>query len=168
MGSGAEEKPSEAPEGGHAMSRLMSPRLWKPAGWGIAGTAFAGAWLVHGGHGWTLALMVEVVTIAWVVTAYIQGGRRTEEGTLASERDERQRFIGLRSRALAGSVAMLAAFVGVTVAVAVRGSWWWPCAVILGLTGLAYLQGLSRFGVGEEGPAEEEQEGYQPPSPVRP
>ena len=63
----------------------------------------------------------------------------------------------MRSRALAGTVAMLAAFIGLTVAVAVRGAWWWPCAAILAVTGFAYLYGLSRFGVGEEGPAEDEE-----------
>jgi hypothetical protein len=60
------------------------------------------------------------------------------------------------------------AFVGLTVAVAVRASWWWPCAVILGLAGFAYLYGLSRFGVAEEAPAEDDDAnpGYEAQSTV--
>ena len=101
--------------------------------------------------------------LARAIATYIQGGRNTEDGALAaSRRDERQQLINMRSRALAGNVAMLAAFLGVTVAIAIRATWWWPCAIILAVTGFAYLYGLSQFGVGEEGPAEDEE--YRAPS----
>jgi hypothetical protein len=116
----------------------------------VGGTAFAAAWL-------------------------IRGGQDTEEGALAaSQRDERQQLINQRSRALAGNVAMIASFIGLTIAVAVNGTWWWPCAAIFGITGFAFLYGLSRFGVGEEGPAEDEEgpaggdanSGYEARSPL--
>ena len=140
------------------MRTMIPPRLWKPLSRLLAGTAFAAAWLIRGGPSWFLAIVIEVTVLAWAIAVYIQGGRNTEEGALAaSQRDERQQLINMRSRALAGTVAMLAAFIGLTVAVAVRGAWWWPCAVILAVTGFAYLYGLSRFGVGEEGPAEDEE-----------
>ena len=151
------------------MTAFLRPRLWRPAGIAVAGTAFAAAWLVRGGSSWFLAIVVEVTTIVRVVTVYIQDGRRIKEGTLApSGRDERQKMINMRSRALAGTVTTAAAFVGLTVAVAIRASWWWPCAVILGLAAFAYLYGLSRFGIAEEGPAEDDDanSGYEAQSTV--
>jgi hypothetical protein len=129
---------------------------------------FAAAWLIRGGPSWFLAIAIEVTVLAWAIAAYFEGGRNTEDGALAaSRRDERQQLINMRSRALAGNVAWLAAFLGVTVGVAIRATWWWPCAVILAVTWFAYLYGLSRFGVGEEGPAEDDEE-YQAPSAAHP
>jgi hypothetical protein len=157
------------------MRTFIRPRLWKPGVIFVAGTVFAAAWLVRGGHGWVIAAITEVTILIYAAAMYIRGGQNTEEGALAaSQRDERQQLINLRSRALAGNVAMIAAFIGLTVAVAVNGTWWWPCAVILGVTGFAFLYGLSRFGVGEEGPAEDEERpaggdansGYEARSPV--
>jgi hypothetical protein len=147
------------------MRTFIPPRLRKPLTLGLAGTVFAAAWLIRGGPGWSLAIAIEVTVLASAIAAYIQGGRDTEDGALAaSRRDERQQLVNMRSRALAGNAAMLAAFVGVTVGVAINATWWWPCAVILAVTGFAYLFGLSQFGVGEEGPAEGEDEEYQAPS----
>jgi hypothetical protein len=152
------------------MKTFLSPRLRRPAGIAVAGTAFAAAWLVRGGPSWFLAIVIEVSTIVPVVTAYIQDGRSIKDGTLTpAGRDERQKMINMRSRALAGTVTIAAAFIGLTVAVAIRASWWWPCAVILGLAGFAYLYGLSRFGVAEEGPAEDDDDansGYKAQSTV--
>jgi len=151
------------------MTTFLRPRLWRPAGIAVAGTAFAVAWLVRGGSSWFLAIVIEVGTIVRVVTVYIQDGRRIKEGTLApSGRDERQKMINMRSRALAGTVTIAAAFVGLIVAVAIRASWWWPCAVIVGLAGFAYLYGQSRFGIAEEGPAENDDanSGYEAESTV--
>ena len=34
------------------MMRFIRPRLRKPVGIALAGTAYAAAWLVHGGNGW--------------------------------------------------------------------------------------------------------------------
>ena len=157
------------------MRTFNRPRLWKPGVIFVAGTALAAAWLIRGRQSWDLAIIIEVTILIAAIAAYIRGGRNTGEDTPpGGERDERQRLVGLRSRALAGIVAMIASFIGLTVAVAVNGTWWWPCAVILGVTGFSYLYGLSRFGVGEEGPAEDEAEpggggansGYEARSPV--
>ena len=157
------------------MRTFIRPRLWKPGLIFVAGTAFAAAWAVRGGHGWTIAVITEVTILIGAIAVSVRGGQDTEEGALAaSQRDERQQLINMRSRALAGNVAMVASFIGLTIAVAVNGTWWWPCAVILGVTGFAFLYGLSRFGVGEEGPAEDEagpdsggaNPGYEARSPV--
>lgn len=157
------------------MRTFIRPRLWKPGLIFVAGTVFAAAWLVRGRHSWDIAIIIEVTILISAAATYIRGGRDTEEGALAaSQRDERQQLINLRSRALAGNVAMIASFIGLTVAVAVNGTWGWPCAVILGVTGFAFLYGLSMFGVGEEGPAEDEEgpaggdanSGYEARSPV--
>ena len=145
------------------MSTFIGRRLWKPGMIFVGGTAFAAAWLIRGGQSWYLAIIIEVTILISATAIYIRGGRNTEEGALAaSQRDERQQLINQRSRGLAGIVALVASFAGLTVAVAVNGTWWWPCAAIFCLTGFAYLYGLSRFGVGEEGPAEE----YEARSPV--
>ncbi len=148
------------------MSTFITRRLWKPGIIFVGGTAFAAAWLVRGRQSWDLAIITEVTILIAAIASYIRGGQNTEDGALAaSERDERQRLINLRSGALAGNVAMVASFLGLTVAVAVNGTWWWPCAAIFGLTGFAFLYGLSRFGVGEEGPAEDEPGGGEERQP---
>jgi hypothetical protein len=54
----------------------------------------------------------------------------------------------------------------VTIAVAARAGWWWPFAVIFAVTGFGYLLGLSTYGVGEEGPADDANDGPQVRSPV--
>jgi len=137
----------------------ISRRLWKPGIIFVGGTAYAAAWLIRGRQSWDLAIIIEVTILIAATAAYIQGGRKTQEGALAgSQRDERQQLVNQRSRALAGTVALIASFLGLTVATAVNGTWWWPCAAIFGVTGFGYLYGLSTFGVGEEGPAEDEDE----------
>jgi hypothetical protein len=157
------------------MRTFIRPRLRKPGLIFVAGTAFAAAWLIRGRQSWDIAIIIEVTILISATAAYIRGGQNTEEGALAaSQRDERQQLVNMRSRALAGNVAMVASFIGLTVAVAAHGTWWWPCAVILGVTGFAFLYGLSTFGVGEEGPAEDEAgpgggdatPGYEAGSPV--
>jgi uncharacterized membrane protein YfcA len=138
------------------MSRSINRRLWKPGIIFVGGTAFAAAWLIRGRQSWDLAIIIEVTILIAATAAYIRGGQNTEED--AAQRDERQQLVNQRSRALAGIVALIASFLGVTVGIAVNGTWWWPCAAIFGITGFAYFYGLSTFGVGEEGPAEDEDE----------
>lgn len=142
------------------MSGFVSRQLWKPGMIFVGGTAFAAAWLIRGGQSsFIIALIAEVTILISATATHIRSGQSTEEGALAaSPRDERQQLINQRSGALAGTVALIASFLGLTVAVAVNGTWWWPCAAIFCVTGFAYLYGLSRFGVGEEGPAEDEDE----------
>jgi hypothetical protein len=140
------------------MRTLITPRLRVPAGYLVAGTVFAAAWLARGGPTWWLAIAIEVTVIVPAVTSYMRSGR---DGSLVAGRpDERQRLVSTRSRALAGSLAWVAAFAGVTLAVAFRSPAWWPFAIILAITGFGYVLGLSTYGVGEEGPADEADSDY--------
>jgi hypothetical protein len=151
------------------MMRFIRPRLRKPVGIALAGTAYAAAWLVHGGNGWQWAIVAEVGVIALAIGWYVRAGRDSDEDALAGSRaDERQQLLSLRSWALAGKVAMFAAFAGVTIAVAARAGWWWPFAAIFAVTGFGYLLGLSNYGVGEEGAADDANDGHQASSPVSP
>jgi hypothetical protein len=84
-----------------------------------------------------------------------------EDALAGSHADERQQLLGLRSWALAGKVAILAAFAGVVAAVAARAGWWWPVAAIFAVTGFVYLLGLSNYGVGEEGPDDDADDGHR-------
>jgi hypothetical protein len=61
---------------------------------------------------------------------------------------------------------VLAAFAGVTVAVATRAAVWWAFVIVLGVAGFAYLYGLSRYGVAEEGEADDAGAGYGAPHTV--
>jgi hypothetical protein len=149
------------------MMRFIRPRLRKPVGIALFGTVYAAAWLVHGGNGWVPAIVAVVGTAAFAITAYLCGGRDSDEDALYGSRtDERQRLIAQRSWALAGKVTMDGAFAGVTIAVAARASWWWPFAVILAVGGYSYLLGLPNYGVGEESPADDADDGHQVRSPV--
>ncbi len=138
------------------MSTFISPRLRKPVAITIAGALFAAAWLVRGGPLWWISIMVLVVTAARAITWYRMAGQDTDEGALAGSRaDERQRELSWRSRALSWNLVAIAAFVGLTAAVAARASWWWPFLVILAVAGLGYLFGLSTYGGAEEDPADD-------------
>jgi hypothetical protein len=149
------------------MMTFIRPRLRKPAGNALAGAAFAVAWAVRGGPGWWWSIVIGVTLLVRVITLYVRGAEDTDEGALAGSRaDERQKLIAQRSWALTGKVAMAAAFAGLTIAVAVRASWWWPFAVMLGVTSLAYLFGLSTYGVGEEDPADDANAAQEARSPL--
>jgi hypothetical protein len=149
------------------MMRFIRPRLRKPVGIALFGTVYAAAWLFHGGNGWQWAITTEIGVIAFAITAYLRGGRDSDEDVLYGSRtDERQQLIAQRSWALAGKVTMFAGFVGVTIAVAARATSWWPFAAILAVTGFSYLLGLSNYGVGEESPADDANDGHQVRSPV--
>ena len=100
------------------MMRFIRPRLRKPVGIAFAGPAYAAAWLVHGGNGWLWAIVTEIGVIAFAIATYVRGGRDSDEDALAGSRpDERQQLIAQRSWALAGRIAMFAAFAGVTLGV---------------------------------------------------
>src|SRR6266536_1351496 len=87
-----------------------------------------GAYVVRGGPYWWLwAILVEVVVVIRAITMYLRAEKDTDEGALAGSRaDERQQLIAQRSWALAGKLTAIAAFVGLTIAIAVRATWWWP------------------------------------------
>ena len=61
---------------------------------------------------------------------------------------------------------MVAAFIGLSIAVAVKAAWWWPFLVILAVASFGYLLGLSNYGVGEEVPADDANDGHPVRSPV--
>lgn len=150
------------------MTNFMPPRLRKPLLLALAGAIFAVAWVVRGGPTWWISIMVLVVTAARVITMYVRGGKDTDEGALAGSRaDERLKLLAARSWAVAGKTAMIAAFAGVTVGIAVRGNWWWAFAIMFGISGLGYLFGLSNYGVGAQDPADDGADAeYGAPFPV--
>ncbi|HEY6277642.1 MAG TPA: hypothetical protein VIX86_15060 [Streptosporangiaceae bacterium] len=138
------------------MMTFISPRLRKPLGIALAGALFAAAWLVRGGPLWWISIMTVIVTAVRVIFLYRMGGKDTDEGALAGSRaDERQRLLSQRSRALACNFVVIAAFIGLTAAIAVTAAWWWPFLVILVVAGFGYLLGLSNYGVAQEGPADD-------------
>jgi len=151
------------------MMSFVSPRLRKPVGIALAGAVFAAAWLVRGGPLWWVSILVVILAAVRAVSWYRMGGKDTDEGALAGSRaDERQQLVSLRSRALACNLAVIAAFIGLTVAVAVKAAWWWPFVVILAVAGFGYLLGLSNYGVAEEDPADDDEDaGQQARPPAR-
>ena len=134
------------------MMTFIPPRLRKPLGIVLAGTVFAAAWALRGGHAWQLSVVAEVTVLVSAITTYVRAGEDNDEGALAGSRaDERQKLLSLRSRALGWNFAMVAAFIGLSIAVAVKATWGWPFLVILAVAGFGYLLGLSNYGVAEEG-----------------
>lgn len=149
------------------MMTFIRPRLRKPARTILAGTLFAAAWVVHGGNGWLWTIVTGVIVLVRAVTLYVRGGEDSDDGALAGSRpDERQQLVAQRSWALLGKTAMIAAFAGLTAAIAVRAIWWWPFAAMIAVMGLAYLYGLSIYGVAEEGTADDADAMHQARSPV--
>jgi hypothetical protein len=145
----------------------IPPRLRKPAVYALAGVLFAAAWLVRGGPLWWVSINAVILTAAVVARVYWLGGKDTDEGARAGSRaDERQQLVSVRSRALACNLAMVASFIGLTAAIAVRADWWWPFLVTLLITGYGYLLGLGNYGVAEEGTPDEADTERQPRSPV--
>jgi hypothetical protein len=138
------------------MMAFIRPRLRKPLGIALAGTVFAAAWALRGGHAWQLSVAIEVTVLVGAITFYARAGDDNDEGALAGSRaDERQKVLSLRSRALGWNFTMVAAFIGVTAGTALKASWSWPFLVILALGGFAYLLGLSNYGIAEEEPADD-------------
>ena len=149
------------------MTAFIRPRLRKPVGIALAGTVFAAAWALRGGHAWQLSVAMEVTVLVSAITTYVRAGEDNDEGALAGSRaDERQKMLSLRSRALGWNFAMVAAFIGLSIAVAVKATWGWPFLVILAVAGFGYLLGLSNYGVAEEDPADDADDGHQLRSPV--
>jgi hypothetical protein len=149
------------------MMTFIRPRLRKPLRNALAGTVFAAAWALRGGNAWQLAIVAEVTVLVSAITMYVRAGEDNDEGALAGSRaDERQKLLSLRSQALAAKLAAIAAFIGLTIAVAVKAAWWWTFLVILAVAGFGYLLGLSNYGVAEEDPADDANDGHQVRSPV--
>ncbi|HEV2377917.1 MAG TPA: hypothetical protein VGS19_37875 [Streptosporangiaceae bacterium] len=150
------------------MMNFIRPRLRKPAWTILAGAVFAAAWVIHGGpHWWLFVSLVAIVTAGRAFAFYVWGGEDDDVGALSGSRtDERQMQLSLRSRALAFNLTALAAFAGVTAAVALRATWWWPFTVILAILGIGYLLGLSAYSIAEEDGADDAEPEHQPPAPI--
>jgi len=147
------------------MMRSIPRRLRKPVAIMVAGVLFAAAWLVRGGPLWWVSIMTVVVTAVRAYSWYRMSGTDTDEAALAGSRaDERQQLVSLKSRALACNVAAIAAFIGLTAAVALNAAWWWPFAAMLVVTGFGYLFGLSSYGTGE---SDADSPAYYASPPVR-
>ncbi len=148
------------------MLTFIRPRLRKPVGITIAGTLLAAAWAVRGGPTWFLSIVIEVSVLGRALGLYLWGGEDSDEGAIIGSRpDERQRDIAAHSWAMAGKAAMLAAFLGATVAVAVKATWWWPFVVIFAVLVFGYLFGLQTYGAHDDS-ADGVTSGYQRRSPV--
>jgi hypothetical protein len=148
------------------MMRFIRPRLRKPLLRGIALLGIAGAWVI-GSHTWEPAIVIAIAAAGQTVYRYIWAGEDTDESALQGSRaDERQKQVGQRARALAGTVAIAAAYTGLVITLAARRADAWPFAVLLAVTGFAYLLGLSSYGSGEPGPEDEVTAGHQARSPV--
>jgi hypothetical protein len=146
--------------------RFIRPRLRKPLLRGIALLGIAAAWAI-GSPAWGLAIVIAVVAVGQTVYWYTWAGEDTDESALLGSRaDERQKQVGLQARALAGAVAMAAAYIGLVITLAVKIADAWPFAALLAVTGFAYLLGLSSYGSGEPGPEDEVTAGSQTRSPV--
>jgi hypothetical protein len=149
------------------MMSFIRPRLRKPMRNALAGTVFAAAWALRGGNAWWLSIVIEVSVLAQAIAMYVRAGEDNDEGALAGSRaDERQKLLSLRSRALAMNFATVAAFIGLSIAVAFKAAWWWPFLVVLAVAAFGYLLGLSNYGVAEEDPADDADTGHQARSPV--
>jgi hypothetical protein len=117
----------------------------------VATVLFAGAWLVRGGKTWWFAILVIVTGIVRIAVLYRGGGTDTDAGALVGGRaDERLKLVSTPSWALAGRTAMIAAFLGLTIAVGVRALEWWQFAIMLVITGFGYLFGLSNNGFADD------------------
>jgi len=144
------------------MTRFIRPRLRKPLRRAVAGLGIAGAWAIGGGQSWWLAIVIAIVVVCSTAGWYVWAGQDTDEGALLGSRaDERQQQVGQRARALAGTVAMVAAYAGLLVTLAVNRADAWPFAIMLFATGLGYLFGLSSYGSGEPAADEDADAGDQ-------
>lgn len=151
------------------MMSFIRPRWRKPAWISLAGAVLAAAWIIRGGrYWWVWVALIVIGAAARAITFYAWAGEDDDVGALTGSRaDERQQQLSLRSRALAFNMAGLAAFAGLTVAIAVRAGWWWPFAAMLGVLSFGYLYGLSSYGIAEEAPpADDAATGNQLPSPA--
>lgn len=144
------------------MMTFIPPRLRKPGLYALAGLLFSAAWLVQGGRLWWVAIPALIGTVAGTVRLYLVGGTDTDEGDrIGSRADERQQLVSLRSRALACNLTAITSFIGLTAAIAVKGTWGWPFLVTLLITGYGYLFGLGSYSIAEEGTPDDADIGRQ-------
>jgi hypothetical protein len=134
------------------MMSFIPPRLRKPLYRTLAGLLIAGAWAIgsSGAGRWPLTVVIAVASLGQGVIRYAWAGEDTDEGALLGSRaDERQQLVGQQALALAGKIALAAAYIGVLVTLAVKQSDVWPFLAMFAITGFGYLLGLSNYGSGE-------------------
>lgn len=150
------------------MMKFIRPRWRKPAGVMLAGVVFAAAWAIRGGpHWWLFVTLVMLAALGRAVALYVWAKEDDDVGALAGSRpDERQKLLSQRSWALSGRFGMTAAFIGLTVAIALNAAWWWPFMAIFAVTGFGYLLGLSSYGIAQEGTPDTSPTGHQVQSPL--
>ena len=149
------------------MMTFIRPRLRRPLGIALAGMVFAAAWALRGGDAWQLSVAMVVTVLVSAVTIYVRAGQDSDDGALAGSRaDERQKLLSLRSRALGWNFAMVAAFIGLTVGVAVKATWWWPFLVIFAVAGFGQLLGWSTYTTADEDPADDASPQHEARSPA--
>ncbi len=149
------------------MTRFIRPRLRKPLLRGIAGMLLAGAWAIGGGRAQWLAIVIAVAALGNAAGWYVWAGADSDDGALLGSRaDERQKLVGQQARALAGTIAMAAAYAGLVITLAVKRADAWPFAAMLAVTGFGYLFGLSTYGSGEPDPEDETTAGRGARSPI--
>jgi hypothetical protein len=144
---------------------FIRPRLRKPLLRVLAGTGVAAAWAIGSPH-WWLAIVIEVSTLGYAVGWYRWAGEDTDEGALIGSRaDERQQILGRQSMALAGKFALIAAYIGVVVTLALKPAEAWPFAAVFAVGGFGYLFGLSQYG--QSDPADDSEDGLPASSGAR-
>jgi hypothetical protein len=149
------------------VKRFITPRMRKPLRRAIAGLVLAGAWAIGGGAQRWLAIVIAVSVLGYAVGRYVWAGQDTDEGALMGSRaDERQQMVGQKARALAGVVALAAAYAGLVITLAVKRDDAWPFAIMLVVTGFGYLFGLSSYGSGEPDEEDDQDAGQQARPPV--
>jgi len=147
--------------------RFIPLRLRRPLLRGIAGLVLAAAWAIGGGPARWLAIVIAITIAGYAIGLYVSAGQDTDEGALLGSRaDERQKLVGQKAHALSGKIALAAAYTGLVITLAVKRADAWPFAVLLAVTILAYLFGLSLYGSGEPGQEDGADSGHQARSPV--
>jgi hypothetical protein len=127
------------------MMRPSRGRLRVPVLMLILGTGLAAAEAV--GPGWHDAIPVEAVAVVAAVGYFLVGGLDNDIGAIyGSQGDERQQMVRLRAQALAAQVTILAVVIGFMVQIARRASTW-PFVVIAGVGAVAFVIGLTVYGV---------------------
>jgi hypothetical protein len=130
------------------MKTLKHSRLRAPLTVVGGGTVIALA--VGIGHGWSNALIAEVVALCIAAGYYLLTGSNSDVGAIYGNRaDERQRIVYWRASAMALRATLLAAFVCAVVTVALKDNYW-QADVIGSLGGASFLLGLAGYGASDE------------------
>lgn len=128
--------------------KTVAQRWMAPTTIGIGGTIVAGAVAV--GHGWSNALIAEVITALLSGMYYVLTRSSSDVGAVYARRaDERQRLVYLRASALALKLMLITAFVCAVVTVAMNDNYW-QADVIGSVGGVAFVVGLASFGSNDE------------------